>query len=143
LGDPRGSHPSSPHGPRPPPAGDAIVLAFSGSITRADIEDLCERVRSVLGDGRVELVGCDVAAVHAPDASTLDLLARLQLTARRSGGSVRLLHARLELRNLVWLAGLADVLPCVGSGLEAGREAEQREPPSGVEEERDPLDPIA
>jgi ABC-type transporter Mla MlaB component len=143
LGDPRGSHPSRPHGPRPPPAGDAIVLALSGPITRADIQNLCERVRAALGDGRVELVACDVAAVHAPDASTLDLLARLQLTARRYGGSVRLLHARVELRKLVCLAGLSDVLPCAGSGLEAGRQAEHREPPSSIEEERDPPDPIA
>lgn len=119
------------------------MLALSGPITRADVESLCERVRSVLKDGRAELVACDVAAVQAPDAVTLDLLARLQLTARRCGGRVRLVHACVELRDLVAMCGLSEVLPCAGSGLEAGGQAEQREPPRGVEEERDPPDPIA
>jgi ABC-type transporter Mla MlaB component len=119
------------------------VLALSDSITRADIQRLCDWVRSVLGHGRVELVACDVAAILSPDAVTLDALSRLQLTARRSGGRVLLLHARVELRELVALTGLSEVLPCAGSGLEVGRQAEQREPPIGVEEERDPPDPIA
>jgi ABC-type transporter Mla MlaB component len=118
------------------------VLAISGPISRADIPWLCRRVRSMLQDGDVELVVCDLAGVRAPDAVTLDALARMQLAARRSGRHMRVRHACDELRDLVTLTGLSEVLPCAGSGLEPGREAEQREPPSGVEEERDPPDPI-
>jgi ABC-type transporter Mla MlaB component len=118
------------------------VLALYGQITRAGIHGLCESVRSMLGDGRVELVLCDVSAVRSPDAVTLDALARLQLTARRSGGRVRLLNTRVELRELVALTGLSEALPCGGSDLEARRQAEEREPPIRVEEEGDPPDPI-
>ena len=41
----------------------------------------------------------------------IDALARIQLTARRLGRSIELRHARPEIRELVRLAGLADVLP--------------------------------
>jgi ABC-type transporter Mla MlaB component len=142
LGDPQGSSPSPPHGPRPPPAGDAIVVAISGPITPSDIPTLCERFRSALEDGDGELVLCDVAAIRRPDAVTLEALARLQLTARRSGRRVRIRHACMELRDLMALAGLLEVVPCAELALEAGRQAEQREPPRGVEEEGDPPDPV-
>jgi ABC-type transporter Mla MlaB component len=41
---------------------------------------------------------------------TVDALARLQLAARRAGCQVRLRRASAELRSLVALMGLADVL---------------------------------
>jgi STAS domain len=87
------------------------------------------------------MVTCDVTALSGPDAVTVEALARLQLLARRSGCRVRLRHARIELRDLLELMGLSEVLPC-SSDLEPGREVEEREPPGGVQEERDPLDPI-
>jgi len=72
---------------------------------------------------------CQVGALEA-DAATLDLLARLQLAARRLGIEVRLLDASSELRELIAFAGLAYVLR-----VEVEREPEQREEPLGVEEE--------
>ncbi len=80
---------------------------------------------------------CQVGALEA-DAATLDLLARLQLSARRLGIEVRLLDASRELRELVAFAGLKGVLI-----VEPGREPEEREEPLGVEEEGQLDDPAA
>jgi anti-anti-sigma regulatory factor len=80
---------------------------------------------------------CDVSAL-APDAATIDVLARLHLTARRIGRELRLCHASRELRELVALVGLGDVLR-----LEPGGEAEEREERLGLEEERQLRDPPA
>jgi hypothetical protein len=56
------------------------------------------------------IVECDVAGLP-PDAVTVDALARLQLAARRNGRRVRLRNASEELRALLDIAGLRDVLP--------------------------------
>jgi ABC-type transporter Mla MlaB component len=130
-------------GPRPLPAPSTIVLAFGGRIARADIPALCERVRLLLEGCDAELVVCDVGALVDPDAVTVDALARLQLTARRLGRRIRLHHACGELQELLALMGLGDVLQ-VGdpSALEPGGQAEQREQAGGVQEERDPVDPV-
>ena len=80
---------------------------------------------------------CQVGALDA-DAATIDLLARLHLSARRLGIDVRLLDASPELRELVAFAGLNGVLR-----LEPGREAEEREEPLGIEEEGQLDDPAA
>jgi len=55
-------------------------------------------------------VAINVAGVRV-DASTVDALARLQLTARRHGFQVRLRGTSPELRELVAFMGLRDVLP--------------------------------
>jgi hypothetical protein len=51
------------------------------------------------------------AAGLAADALTLDLLARVALTARRCGYGVRLHGSSAELRELIAFAGLDEVLP--------------------------------
>ena len=79
---------------------------------------------------------CDLSALDDADLETIDLLARLQLAARRHGRTLRLLHAQPALRELVALAGLCLVLP-----VEAGRQAEEREDPLGVAEEGQLGDP--
>jgi anti-anti-sigma regulatory factor len=104
---------------------------------------MCERLRFLLGASGTNLVVCDVAAVASPDAGTVEALARMQLTARRLGGRMVLRNACGELRDLLLLSGLSDVLPCDELRLEASGHAEEREPPSGIEEERDPADPVA
>jgi hypothetical protein len=53
---------------------------------------------------------CRVDGV-APDAVTVDALARLQLAARRNDCQVRLRQASRELLELVEFMGLRDVLP--------------------------------
>jgi STAS domain len=80
-------------------------------------------------------LGCDSRSLGA-DAETIDLLARLQLAARRHGCTLRLLHASPALEELIAFAGLEAVL-CV----EPWRETEERKDPVGVEEERQLGDP--
>jgi ABC-type transporter Mla MlaB component len=56
-----------------------------------------------------EVLRCEVAGVAA-DAAALDTLARLALLARRNGCELRIRGASRELRALIALAGLSDVL---------------------------------
>ena len=77
----------------------------------------------------------DVSALRA-DATTVDGLARLQLTARKHGLRLRLRNATDELRSLVAFAGLAGALP-----LEGERQPEEREERLGVEEKAELDDP--
>jgi hypothetical protein len=105
------------------------------------VSAFCEGVRALLEAADVELVVCDVGRVSHPDLGTVDALARLQLTARRCGRQVLLRRARLELEGLLALTGLSDVLSSLS--VEPRGQAEQGEPPRGLEEERDPGDPIA
>lgn len=116
---------------------------MSGPVAQRDVVTLSERVRTLLGGCDADLVICDVGVLDEPDALTIDVLARLQLTARRLGRRVRLLDACGELRDLLSLTGLSDVVPCGELNLQPGGEAEEREPPGGVEEEADPPDPVA
>jgi hypothetical protein len=74
-------------------------------------------------------ISCDVGAL-APDALSIDALARLQLTAKRHGVHLHLTGASPELEGLLTFAGLAGVL-----GLEASRQAEERKQRVGLEEE--------
>jgi ABC-type transporter Mla MlaB component len=83
---------------------------MGGPITSADLPGLCERVCTLLELSGVGVVVCDARGV-APDAVTVDALARLQLAARRHGCQVRLHHASSELRELLAFMGLTDVLP--------------------------------
>ena len=66
------------------------------------------------------------------DAATLDMMARLQLIARRLGQDVVLIGASNELLELLELFGLVGVLR-----VEVGGQSEEREQRLGVEEERE------
>ena len=63
----------------------------------------------------------DASPLVEADLRTVDALVRLALHARRAGVRVCLAGASSDLRGLIELTGLADVLPC--------------EPNSGVESE--------
>ena len=78
------------------------------------------------------------------DLATVDVLARITLEARRAGCGLHVRHASDQLRDLLALAGLADVVRCLDdSVVEPGWQAEQRKELLGVEEEGDRADPIA
>lgn len=68
--------------------------------------------------------------------AVVDLLARLHVAARRRGAELRIREASPELRELIYLAGLEEVLRVEPRG-----QAEQREELLGVEEERQLPDP--
>jgi hypothetical protein len=90
--------------------------------------------------GDVEVVLGQVVGLR-PDLALVDALARLQLAAGRLGCSIRLRDPCEELRGLLDLVGLADVVPDAAAlALEARREAEGGEQ-LGVEEVVQPGDP--
>jgi len=68
--------------------------------------------------------------VSTVSLDAVEALARLQLAARRKGLDLRLHVVSRELRDLIELAGLTQVL-----GVEPRRQAEEREQRLGVEEE--------
>ena len=92
-----------------------------------------------LPDAVVTIIEWDLSALADVDAGTVDALARLQLSVRRTGAYLRLCNAPPALLELVDFMGLREVLLCV----EMGGQAEQREDRFGVEEERQLGDPPA
>jgi hypothetical protein len=84
---------------------------------------------------RPSTIVCDVGALP-PDAAAVDVLARLQLAARRIGLEIRLRHVSSELQGLLVFVGLDDVLR-----VEVGGQTEEREDGVGAEEERQLDDP--
>lgn len=88
---------------------------------------------------REQTIVCDLAGLRTADLATVGALARFALEARRLGLVLALSRVPPELVELIELAGLRDVL----SAVEPSWEAEQREQPRGVEEERQLGDPAA
>lgn len=134
--------------------GGELLIFLEGPIERSEIPDLCARFEDLLGERPGRRVICDVAGLAESDAVAVEALARLQLTARRLGCRLWLRHAGCGLRQLIALVGLSDVVPSLpaatptqgcagGSGIEAGRQSEHREPPVGVEEVVQPDDPAS
>ncbi|MGW1989016.1 STAS domain-containing protein [Embleya sp. NPDC001921] len=124
-----------PETPTPPP----VVLAVSAPLTRADVPGLCARLLALLHEDRADPFPCDVSALTRPDLAAIEALARLQLTARGVGRRIRLHGTSGELRDLLTLTGLDEIVPTgPGSGrllgVECRREAEQREQVRDVEE---------
>jgi ABC-type transporter Mla MlaB component len=119
-------------------SGERLRLTLPAPLRRTDVPALCDRARDLMEGRHDEVLECDVAAMRIPDLDTVDALARVGLTARQLGSEVRLRGASVELLELLAMCGLPFELV-----LEAEGQAEQREEPRGVEEERDPTDPIA
>lgn len=93
------------------------VVARSGLLVIAGpvaddtaVRALCEHLRSVIIATDAHTIVVDVHALPA-NCRSLDALARLQLTARRANRRIRLRRASPQLRHLLDVAGLADVLP--------------------------------
>ncbi|WP_435844878.1 STAS domain-containing protein [Streptomyces coeruleorubidus] len=122
---------------RPPglPIVDAMtppVLVLTGPVARDEVSGLSDDVRALLQAGRARVVVCDVGGLGPPGLAAVDLLARLQLAARRAGGRIRLRDPDPALRALLDLVGLR---------FEVEGQVEEREPALGVEEAVEPGDP--
>ncbi|MEV6175109.1 STAS domain-containing protein [Streptomyces sp. NPDC051954] len=108
------------------------VLVLAGPVTRDEVTGRCDDVRALLEATGAGVVVCDVGGLGPPGLGIIDLLARLELAARRAGGRIRLrdpdpaLHALLDL---------------VGLRFEMEGQTEQREPALGVQEAVEPGDP--
>jgi ABC-type transporter Mla MlaB component len=126
--------PMSSTGPPGLPHVDAVtpaVLVLPGPVSRGETPRLCDEVRALLETTRAGVVVCDVGGLGPPGLAVVDLLARLELTARRAGGRIRLRDPDPALGALLDLVGLR---------FEAERQVEQREPPLGVQEAVEPGD---
>ncbi|WP_158692692.1 STAS domain-containing protein [Streptomyces roseochromogenus] len=110
----------------------SAVLVLPGPVARGEVAGLCERVRMMLGGGGERVVVCDVGGLGPPGLGVVDLLARLELTARRGGGRIRLRDPDPALLALLDLVGLR---------FQVEGQAEEREPPLGVEEAVETGDP--
>ncbi len=86
----------------------------------------------VVGPGGIEVTSWALPVIAEPDLALVDELARLQLTARRLGYTLRLCNP---------CAGVAELLDLAGLRLEAQGEAEGGEE-SGVEKVVMPDDPV-
>jgi STAS domain len=113
------------------------AIRLTDEVSRADLESIAARAANMLDEAVTELV-CDVRGVDRPTVVTVEAICRLRLSARRHGLTVRLRGASVELLDLLGLCGIPP-----GSVLEDERDAEQREEARGVQEERDPRDPVA
>ncbi len=94
--------------------GRSVTVTVPSPLGRDELPGLFARTCDALARERCcqELV-CEVSGVTA-DAVALEALARLALAARRAGVRVRVRGYSRELRELVVLAGLADVLDVRG-----------------------------
>ncbi|MER5543385.1 STAS domain-containing protein [Streptomyces sp. NPDC002589] len=108
------------------------VIVLPGPVTWDDVAGLCERVRTLLAGDGARVVVCDVGGLGPPGLAVVDLLARLELAARRSGGRIRLRDPDPALLGLLGLVGLR---------FQVEGQAEEREPPLGVEEAVETGDP--
>ncbi|WP_159050131.1 STAS domain-containing protein [Streptomyces sp. MMG1533] len=108
------------------------VLVLNGPVTRDEVTGLCDDVRALLEAGGAGVVVCDAGGLGPPGLGTVDLLARLELAARRAGGRIRLRDAD---------PGLHALLDLVGLRFEMEGQPEQREPALCVEEAVEPGDP--
>ncbi|MFJ9813807.1 STAS domain-containing protein [Streptomyces sp. NPDC101151] len=108
------------------------VLMLAGPVTRDEVQGLCDDVRALLEVSGAGVIVCDVGGLGPPGLRTVDLLARLELAARRAGGRIRLrdpdpaLHALLDL---------------VGLRFQMEGQVEEGEPALGVEEAVESGDP--
>ena len=88
-----------------PPAGPRSVVVRILATSPDARTDLCAQVRRLLGRGDVDVVTCDCRDAEA-DLESIDALARLQLTARRLGGRIRLREAPPDLAELIDFVGV-------------------------------------
>lgn len=98
------------------------VFALSGVITPATVRTICDGVQSLLATRPDPVVVVDVSGVTTPDMAAIDALARLQLVAKRQGRTIRVVHVCAEMRDLLLLAGLRDVVPVADAELPVERD---------------------
>jgi len=86
-----------------------ISIVVRGPIARPDLPGLCDHVSELLEMSGASIALCDVCSVD-PDAVSVDALARIRLIARARGCDVKVQGASDDLRNLIALLGLQEVL---------------------------------
>ncbi|MDQ1679926.1 MAG: hypothetical protein QOI42_785 [Frankiaceae bacterium] len=105
---------STQHGQGEGGSPPAVRLSVSEPVDADTMAELCGKVGALLdtGDKRIVII-CDAGAPVAPTLAIVDGLARLQLAALHAGGEIRVCAMRPDLRALLALTGLGDIiLPC-------------------------------
>jgi anti-anti-sigma regulatory factor len=83
-----------------------IVVTLTGRPAPGDAPRLCAELSTRLtATGATEAI-CDVGGLASPDLTTVDILARLRLTAQRHGCHLRVREAAPELTALLRITGL-------------------------------------
>jgi uncharacterized protein related to proFAR isomerase len=98
----------------------SVVVRLHGAVGPDARSAVCAQVRRLLARGDVDVITCDVSSVR-PELGAVDALARLQLTARRLGGGIRLRAAPEDVAGLIRLVGVDAVLPVAPDSVESGR----------------------
>ena len=87
-----------------------VEIGLPASPSPVQVTGLCAALHGRLTSGEVRLVVID-AGLLVGEIPAVEALARLALTARRSGAEVRVRRAEPALRSLLELVGLDEVLP--------------------------------
>ncbi len=88
-----------------------VTVQICPPVTREDAARLHEQLRLVLSDAADTAVICDVGTITDPDMVTVEVLARMQVSAKDLGFSLQIRHAGAMLLELLELTGLRDYLP--------------------------------
>ena len=121
---------------------DDADVVVDAPIRMSTVPSLCDRVRAALQASTTKRVDCDVGAVADADVVAVEAIARMQLAARRLGGSVRFQRLSDEMVELLALVGLDNVLLADFDGTgELPGETEQGKQRGGIEERVDLADP--
>jgi hypothetical protein len=123
--------------------GDPTIVAIDGRTDPTDLARLCDQVTARLLSSDEPGFACEVHPDAPKNLAVIDALARLALTARRTGRAFWLRGRDPYLNALIDLCGLAGQLASDGSDVDVGGQAELREEPRGVQEESDTRNPTA
>ncbi|WP_413927887.1 STAS domain-containing protein [Kitasatospora albolonga] len=107
-----------------------VTVTLTGRVGRAAVPGLCAELERRLADRPgAAPVECDVGGVDRADLALVEAVARLALVARRAGRRLRLRGVAPELRALLDLVGLEDVVGLAGEVPEVAEEVESPEGP--------------
>jgi ABC-type transporter Mla MlaB component len=95
------------------PGLSSALVVLGGPLSPAEIPLLVTRLELILRNTDRRIVDCDVSGLNDPDCVVVDALARMALLCRRTGRRLRLRGAARKLQDLLVLAGLSEILPCL------------------------------
>ena len=99
---------STPAPPCPAPRA-GVVIVLPAAVDRTDAPGLCAGVRGFVEAGHPVVI--DLGGVRRACLGLVDVLARLQLMARRLGGELTITGADADVQRLLELTGLSDRVP--------------------------------
>jgi anti-anti-sigma regulatory factor len=83
-----------------------VLVRLQRPLTGDELAALCRDAAAHVQLGDAHTLHCDLGRVTAPDRAIVDVVARLALVARRHGAALVLLDPPEELRDVLHLTGL-------------------------------------